>query len=319
MTRSAKTYTFFLIYILINFISSFILVSITSSIKIDPMVFNILGQLLAFIPMIFIGVKLQQDSAKTVLSLGKTSFIDIFLGVMLTIVLMPIINLLSLFGVMFFPNNVAVTLEIAYNSPLIISIISICIIPAIFEELLFRGIVFTGFKNLSLNKACIMGGLIFAIAHFDLQQALYTFFIGYIFCRIVYLTKSIWPCVATHFCINFSQLMLSRNNLDATVEGAAIDIPLEEALPSLMGPYLFLALMSIPLLIYLVSLMGRKHGRGKPMFNLNLYMTNKNEFVIEDETVFDYAPQKKYEEPVFNLQLVIIIIFYLAYIFYMNI
>ena len=51
-----------------------------------------------------------------------------------------------------------------------------------------------------------------------------------------------------------------------------------------------LSLLAMPLLIYFVSLMGNKTGRGKPLFSLR---PKKYEFKIETEEVFDYAPQEE--------------------------
>ena len=40
----------------------------------------------------------------------------------------------------------------------------------------------------------------------------------------------------------------------------------------------------------------------------------KKEFVIEDESVFDYAPQQQYEEKFFDWQLILILILYILFI-----
>ena len=109
----------------------------------------------------------------------------------------------------------------------------------------------------------------------------------------------------THFLLNFSQLMMSLTDTSASEE-AAMDI--YEAAAQLLGPYILMSLISLPIIIYIVSMMGRKNGRGKPLFSL--LPKPKKEFEIEDETVFDYAPQKIYEERIINWQFIVIIIIY---------
>ena len=297
MTRTSKTYSFFLIYIVINIASSFLLVSVLDYSSMDPMIYSIIGQLAMFLPLILIGPKMFYENPKTTFSIYKISVGDVIAAIALTFAIGPITSLLSLITSIFFPNVVSTDLATAYQSPFIYSVISICIIPAVCEELIFRGVVFSGFKNLSLKKACILGGIIFSIAHFDPQQSLYTFAVGVLFCYIVYRTKSVFPGMISHFCLNFSQLMFSRISF---------------LMAQYVLQYLFLSVFSIPIILYLVSLMGRKYGRGKPLF-AKLLMPKK-EFVIEDESVFDYAPQQQYEEKFFNWQLILILILYILFI-----
>lgn len=314
MTRTSKTYSFFLIYIVINIVSSFLLVSVLDYSSMDPMIYSIIGQLAMFLPLILIGPKMFYENPKTTFSIYKISVGDVIAAIALTFAIGPITSLLSLITSIFFPNVVSTDLATAYQSPFIYSVISICIIPAVCEELIFRGVVFSGFKNLSLKKACILGGIIFSIAHFDPQQSLYTFAVGVLFCYIVYRTKSVFPGMISHFCLNFSQLMFSRISFSLTAaDTAAGEIVMTDALMAqYVLQYLFLSVFSIPIILYLVSLMGRKYGRGKPLF-AKLLMPKK-EFVIEDESVFDYAPQQQYEEKFFNWQLILILILYILFI-----
>ena len=295
--------------------SSLLLFNIFYIYNMDPMVYNILAQLVLFVPVVLIGVKMSGERFKSALSLNKTSITDVLLAVGLAIAIGPLTSLLSMIMLMFYPNNVPASLGVAYESPLLLSILAICVIPAVFEELIFRGIIFTGFKNVKLSKACVMGGLIFAIAHFDAQQILYTFIIGVLFCYIVYRTKSIIPGMVTHFMVNFTSLMSSRIEFAQTAETVAEEIPLDLAISQLMGPYLLLTLFSLPIIYYIVSLMGRKYGRGKPLFNLR--QPEEYEFKVEDESVLDYAPQAPYEEKLLKWQFILIILLYIpTLIFY---
>ncbi len=309
LTRTSKTYTYFLIFILINVAGSLGLLAVVDVYSIDPMAFNILEQLVVFLPTVLIGGVIFGGKFKDVFSLGKVSFTDLIASAVLAIAIGPITSLLSLISVMFFPNNVTTALGVAYESPLILSVISICIIPAVFEELIFRGALFTGLNNVSLKRACLMGGIIFALAHFDPQQFLYTLVIGILFCYIVYRAKSVFPGMVTHFCINFSQLMLSRISFSSTEAAAEsyVEPTIEEAFSQLLVPYIVMSLVSIPIIMFLLSMIGKKYGRGKSLF---LLPPEKPEFEIEDESVFDYDPQRPYEERLFRWQLIVIVIIY---------
>lgn len=317
MDRISKTYTFFIIYIIINMVSSEALFAIPALSAADPMVYSITGQAAMFIPVLFIGVKMLGEGSRETFLLNRPAVFDIIEAVILVIALMPIISLLSMIMLLFFPNNATEALTVAYASPLLLSIISICVMPAVFEELVFRGIIFSGLKNVSLKKACIMGGLLFAAAHFDPQQVLYTFLIGSLFCYMAYRTRSIFPGIVSHFTINFSQLMMSRIALAAT-DAAAADITVEQAIGQLFGSYFVLSLASVPIIIYILSLMGRKNGRGRPLISplLSDGRPQNDSITIEDESVLDYNPQKIYEEGLIKWQLIVIIALYIFITFF---
>lgn len=311
MTKTNRTYCFFIIYTVLSFVLSNGMLRIPFFASLEPMVLNTVGQLVIFSLTLILGIFMFKEAPVKVFGVNPVALGDILIGALLAFLITPIANLLSLISTVIFPNNVSEVLTVAYDYPLFLSIVSICIIPAVFEELIFRGIVFGGFKNLSLTHACVLGGLIFAIAHFDPQQALYTFFVGTLFCYIVYRTKSVLPTMITHFCLNFSQVMLSRMSLEEAA-GTPIDIPLSEAIGQLLPSYFLLSLVAVPILVYFVSLMGVKCGRGKPLFSLR---PKKYEFKIETEEVFDYAPQMGLGEKPFSIFLIAVLLSYVAVIF----
>ena len=301
MSQTSRTYSFFLIYIFLNYVSGFIVTAAMGQ-NGNQMLFSILWQLVFFIPVIYIGVKMSGQKPKEVLSVWKVSPADILLAGTLIIGLMPILSLLSAIMSLFFPNASADTLGTASQYPLWMSIISLCIIPAVCEELIFRGIVFSGLKNMELKKACAVGGIIFAVAHFSLQAFLYTFFIGYIFCYIVYRTRSVIPCMVTHFTLNFTQVMMYK--MSAAVEEAVSQQMQGITMSDIIFEYVSLSLFAIPIIAGIIFLMGKKYGRPRKL------LKNKNIILIENESVLDYKPQKLYAEKAVNFRFIVIIVIY---------
>ena len=85
----------------------------------------------------------------------------------------------------------------------LISIVLWAVIPAICEELLFRGVIFQGL----LDKykpvfAMLIGGALFMLMHGSLQQTLYQFILGVLLCLVYYLTKNIFYPMLVHFLNN---------------------------------------------------------------------------------------------------------------------
>lgn len=86
------------------------------------------------------------------------------------------------------------------EQPLILSIIVIGIIPALTEELFFRGLVLDGFKNnYSKRKAIIISALLFGIIHLNPWQFYSGFIFGLIAAWICIKTNSILLCLFIHF------------------------------------------------------------------------------------------------------------------------
>lgn len=139
-------------------------------------------------------------------SLGLNNFLII---VAIGFLVQPVVMFLSAVTSLFFPNAVSEILQGSEGMSLGLSIAAIAVTPAICEEIVMRGVVLSGYKNVSIKKAAIMTGLIFCILHMNLQQSLYTFALGILLAYLVYITKSIFASMICHFIINASQVTLA--------------------------------------------------------------------------------------------------------------
>ncbi|MDQ0150332.1 CPBP family intramembrane glutamic endopeptidase [Eubacterium multiforme] len=112
------------------------------------------------------------------------------------------VALVSEFGDIFNSYNVVQQAIIqSYNS--IISMFSIIVVLPIFEEILFRGLVFYELRErFSVIATVIIQALIFGIWHLNPLQAVYTFFAGIIFGVILVFTNSIWGSIIAHIIYN---------------------------------------------------------------------------------------------------------------------
>ncbi|MBQ8793070.1 MAG: CPBP family intramembrane metalloprotease [Clostridia bacterium] len=83
-------------------------------------------------------------------------------------------------------------------------IFALALIPAICEELIFRGVIFNGLRERfsSLTAVLISAGL-FALAHQNLQQVIYPLIFGSILAIIVLRTGSLMASMVVHFVNNF--------------------------------------------------------------------------------------------------------------------
>ena len=92
----------------------------------------------------------------------------------------------------------------------VLSVFSLAVIPAIGEELIFRGVVFNGLrKHYSLTSSILISSLLFALMHLSLQQFVYPFLLGMIMAWIVARTGSIVCSMVVHFVNNFFVILQS--------------------------------------------------------------------------------------------------------------
>lgn len=79
----------------------------------------------------------------------------------------------------------------------------ICVLPAFFEEIIFRGLILNGCKRLGDVFAVICSGVLFSIFHHSPMQTVYQFIIGAVFAYLTIKSGSILPSVVFHFLNNF--------------------------------------------------------------------------------------------------------------------
>ncbi|MBX4260390.1 CPBP family intramembrane metalloprotease (plasmid) [Clostridium estertheticum] len=84
-------------------------------------------------------------------------------------------------------------------------LVSIIILIPIFEEILFRGLIFNELrKNLNIVVSVILQAMIFGLFHGNLAQGLYTLLLGAVAAIIYIWTKSIISNIVLHICFNLA-------------------------------------------------------------------------------------------------------------------
>ncbi len=84
-----------------------------------------------------------------------------------------------------------------------VSVISVAVLPALLEELLFRGVFLGMFLRYGKTFAIVMSSVLFASAHGSIDQMMYSFVYGIIFGYIAVKTESLTAGIIIHFMNNF--------------------------------------------------------------------------------------------------------------------
>lgn len=96
-------------------------------------------------------------------------------------------------------------------------ILSLIIIPAVCEELLFRGIVFSEYRAFGTTNAIIISALCFSMLHFSLENFFIYLFIGLLLGFITAVSRSIIPSIALHLLSNTLNIYASDAFLRVTM------------------------------------------------------------------------------------------------------
>ena len=85
------------------------------------------------------------------------------------------------------------------TTDIILYFVSAAVLPAIFEELVFRGICISCLRPMGTKFAVIVSAVIFGLSHVDPLQSLFAFLFGLLIGGAFVATGSIWPGVLLHF------------------------------------------------------------------------------------------------------------------------
>lgn len=103
------------------------------------------------------------------------------------------------------------------DTPLPLLIFSLAVVPAIVEEISFRGVIFGQLKaRLSINSALILQAVLFGIVHGSIYRFFPTACLGLVLGWLALKTKSIWPGVIAHLLTNGIAVVLGTQ-VDANV------------------------------------------------------------------------------------------------------
>ena len=261
-----------------NFLSSTFLMFIT------PFLCSLLPAVLYF--------SVTRENYKEVLSLNKISLSNVILIVIMAILIQPIANFVSYITSYLFTNTASEAMNSISDVPFWFFLLISAILPAIFEEVVFRGIILSGVRSAGVLKSALISGLFFGIIHLNPHQFIYAFLIGIVFALFVIYTKSIYSSILAHFIINGTQgfiLYMSKNFYSQ--EELSVAIQSDFSVASIL--YSGATAIVFGILFYFVF----------------RYFTKKNEGNLIKS--FDDAPQN-----LITIPFIIIIVLFIAYLLF---
>ena len=134
---------------------------------------------------------------------------------------MPIHLILSSFTVK--SEDSLGTLDVFFGSGSLVSIITVGILPAIFEELLFRKFLIDRTIRYGEFISCAMSGIMFGLWHGNFQQFFFAFFVGVLFSFVYIRTGNIIYTMIMHASMNLVTTTVTMGLLGEFMKKAGID------------------------------------------------------------------------------------------------
>jgi len=104
-------------------------------------------------------------------------------------------------------NTEYILRDLAINN-LPMAMLSLALVPAIVEELVFRGFLQKLFEHkFGAHLGIIYTSLIFALLHFNLLNLFPLFLLSYVISKIAFYTNSIYPGIIIHFLVNTTTIL----------------------------------------------------------------------------------------------------------------
>lgn len=140
-----------------------------------------------------------------------------------------------------------------------LTLLHVALVPAVCEEVLFRGYVLRAFeKSWSIWPAIILSGILFGLYHLQLTNLLPLLSIGILLAFLTWISGSIVPAMVAHFVNNGSSVLLGSLYPDSA---------LAELTPGTLPP-LWAVILSVAVSAYIIYLMSNQHkeiGSGEPV------------------------------------------------------
>ncbi len=173
-----------------------------------------LGELIFVLLPVIVFLIVGRYDIRSTLNLRRTRPLNYLLVILLTLFGMPVVGVLNAitYGLIreMFGRNLPIPKVIINDVPtLFIALLVIGVSAAVCEEVMFRGLIQSGYRKYGIAVSLGITSVMFGLLHRDIQKAVSTILLGALIGFIVYRTGSIYTGMVAHFTNNASAVILS--------------------------------------------------------------------------------------------------------------
>lgn len=217
----------------------------------------------------------------------KIKPLDALLSILLGYMLIPVVLFINTVTMMFSTNYMNNTVSDLTSYPFVVQVLLMAVIPPMVEEFIFRGIIYHSYRRNGIMGAAVLSGLLFGVAHLNINQFCYAFVIGIVFALLVEATGSIWSAVLAHFAFNTYSItvfkIMSAAGIDVNAVQQQADSVTLSAGAAVVSSVMQLAVLVgmaagfMLLAMLIIKKLAVRNGRGEYLeYNMRLGMRPRN-------------------------------------------
>lgn len=139
----------------------------------------------------------------------RISISNVVLLVIFAYLISPLMQLINGLSMVYVKNNTATVMtEVTEKNSIFLSLFLIALIPAVFEEMVYRGFIYNTYRKETVVGGILLSGFLFGIMHGNINQFSYAFVMGFIFAFVIEATDSILSTMIIHLIINGSSVVM---------------------------------------------------------------------------------------------------------------
>ena len=178
---------------------------------------------------------------------------------------MPLTTVINSASMFFTDNTIVAMSDMILDVPFPLILFMMAVMPACIEELVFRGVVYGGYRKAGTKFMSVMlSALMFGLMHMNLNQALYAFVLGILLALLVEATGSLFSSMLFHFVCN-AQSCCMMFMVEAMMPGYysdAANVSLgADQLYMVISVYLVIAAITTPLAFCMLYKIAKNENR----------------------------------------------------------
>lgn len=240
------------------------------------------SQLILILPSIVYIIKYKLN-IKEAIRFKKIKAVNIILLIVFSYLITPLMSFVNALSMLFFQNTTSSFMEgIIEENGFFLSILIIALVPAIFEEVVYRGIFYNEYRKAKPLQAIFLSAFLFGIIHGNLNQFVYAFLMGIVFALIIEVTDSILSTMIIHFFINgtsVTALHLYSKSMNVEEEASQLEASLDQILTftEIMKTLLWPAIICTILAAFVYVAIAKNEGRWEWIKEIFIKRKNQNE------------------------------------------
>ena len=144
---------------------------------------NVAGEFIFMFPVILYMV-FKRIRPKEWIPFQTIRISTVLMSALAAFLLLPLITFINAFSMLFATNYVSETGALLMGNPLWVNLMVMAVIPAVVEELIYRGIFYHAYREKGVILGTLASAVVFGLAHRNLNQFFYAAVLGLAFCML---------------------------------------------------------------------------------------------------------------------------------------